>query len=270
LGETLLQSVSPKRGYFDREIKMKYQGEIEFRAKEFPFEFNAIEVFVGGDELKKISIFVVDRVIVFSCFVLFDEYGEINRIVQLCKKSCEMPIDKLSCFFNVKIESVCFEVGRFIGENGEVLVYEPTRIVSKRVAGYFDLIGEVDHSRLTKFMNKSDPSIDYYSKLYHQVLKFDNDAQIFLFLYNMLLKFSGDSQECVDQKIRDVYPAVPNFIAKVKGKDILETLFTRLRNEVGHNRKNASFLSTSSEISRNLKKFQDVVRKIIFKIEIGS
>ena len=260
-----MQSVSPKRGYLDRGIKMKYQGEIEFRVRNFPQEFDAFDVFIGKDDVQKIKISSQDDVLILKCVVAFEGIERVEEIDKKCKIYCEGTVGKLACFFEEAFSEVSFEVGNLVDQNGESFIYKPKRMVLRRVVGTFSLHAPVDQKKLVKFVNDSGLDKDNYCELFSFILKFDNDVQKFLFLYNMLLEFSGDKQPRVDEKIRNVYPDVSMSISEHTNKP--ETIYTRLRNEVGHKRSDASYMRTIGGISSNILKFQNIVKKIIFKME---
>jgi hypothetical protein len=84
----------------------------------------------------------------------------------------------------------------------------------------------------------------------------------FMFLYNILLQNCGDRQGRVDSFIRDALPGVEETVSPHrKGKT--ETVFTRLRNEVGHVRDKAPSAQTVAEIEQHLPAIRDLVQAAI-------
>jgi hypothetical protein len=87
----------------------------------------------------------------------------------------------------------------------------------------------------------------------------------FMFLYNLLLLLAGDKQAEVDNRIRAVDPAVTVTPSPHK-PNVTETLFTRLRNEVGHRRKNTDPRTTAREIEQNVAGFQEIVKQVVSSV----
>lgn len=81
----------------------------------------------------------------------------------------------------------------------------------------------------------------------------------FMFLYGTLLQLVGDNQQYANDFIRKEEPRVPSTPRPDKPK-ILETTYTRLRNEVGHVRPGVSPAQTRSEIESSVTNFQKIVK----------
>jgi hypothetical protein len=88
----------------------------------------------------------------------------------------------------------------------------------------------------------------------------------FMFLYNILLQLCGDVQQDVDKFIRHHDPNVDESLSgepKKAAKGENETVYTRLRNEVGHWRTGTTPEQTRKEIEDNVTAFQELVRTAI-------
>lgn len=83
----------------------------------------------------------------------------------------------------------------------------------------------------------------------------------FMHLYSMLLELVGEKQERVDAFIRQVEPGVAMSISCHTGKP--ETIYTRLRNEVGHRRPGTTIQSTRAEMVANIGGLREIVRAAI-------
>ena len=245
---------------------MRYSGGLEFRAKDFGIEFDPVDVVVGTGVVERVSVFVKDESLVFLCSVDFDGFDNIKNVIIECVGACKLIAGRVSCFFCESVNPLVFEIGNLIDENGQPVVYEPKKIIFRDVPGWYRLLSTVNHKILVNFLNRSDESTNYYVDLFSGVLALDDIAR-FLFLYNMLLQFVGDRQESVDREIKKVYPDVPMNSVKRNGKIIEETVYTRLRNEVGHKRSGTSFMQTRGGIRANVNKLQDIVKMIIFKLK---
>lgn len=83
----------------------------------------------------------------------------------------------------------------------------------------------------------------------------------FVALYALLLSEAGDSQSEVDRLILEFDPNTQQSPSPKNGK--LETLYTRLRNELAHVRPTSNVFSTHDEIELHLQRFQWLVKSIL-------
>jgi hypothetical protein len=87
----------------------------------------------------------------------------------------------------------------------------------------------------------------------------------FMFLYNILLQLKGDKQQQVDDFIRSELPSVPES-PRPDRPNKMETVYTRLRNQVGHVRSGTTSEQTRKEIEDNVTAFQELVRTAISRV----
>jgi hypothetical protein len=83
----------------------------------------------------------------------------------------------------------------------------------------------------------------------------------FVALYALLLSEGGDRQSEVDRLILEFDPNTQQIPSPKNGK--LETLYTRLRNELAHVRATSNVFSTHDEIELHLTRFQWLVKSIL-------
>lgn len=74
----------------------------------------------------------------------------------------------------------------------------------------------------------------------------------FMHLYHILLMLLNDSQAGVDTFILSEDPAVPQTQHSLKGPGIMETVYTRLRNELAHKRAGVNLDNAKAEMARRL------------------
>ena len=94
------------------------------------------------------------------------------------------------------------------------------------------------------------------------VTRLESPVEEFMFLYNLLLRFFNDSQENVDQFIVGVTPAVPTTPSPRKA-GATETVYRRLRNEVGHYRPGATPEKTRKEVAENVAGLRALTKRAI-------
>ena len=82
----------------------------------------------------------------------------------------------------------------------------------------------------------------------------------YMFLYNILLQLHNDSQTQVDDFIRREEPAVAQSPSPRSG---METIYTRLRNEVGHRRPGVTPEQTRTEMESKMTGLQELTKRAI-------
>lgn len=83
----------------------------------------------------------------------------------------------------------------------------------------------------------------------------------FIALYSLLLTIGNDRQSEVDKLILTIEPTTQQTSSPKTGQP--ETLYTRLRNELAHDRQNATLFSTHEDIQLHLNRFEWIVKSIV-------
>ena len=83
----------------------------------------------------------------------------------------------------------------------------------------------------------------------------------FIALYSLLLTIGNDHQSEVDKLILTIEPTTQQTLSPKTGKP--ETLYTRLRNQLAHDRQNATLFSTHEDIQLHLNRFEWIVKSIV-------
>jgi hypothetical protein len=117
---------------------------------------------------------------------------------------------------------------------------------------------------IVKLLEKSPTRPDLYSA--YRFASYQSDAVArYMFLYNILLQLHNDSQKAVDDFILAEEPAVARK-ASPHNAGVTETVYTRLRNEVGHRRAGTSPDKTRTEIEHNLSALQKLTKTAIASV----
>jgi len=112
---------------------------------------------------------------------------------------------------------------------------------------------------------------DYYGFVRSALLS-TSPVEEFMHLYNILLMLFGDAQTCLDKFIVEQNSAVEQTKQppikrrrrpKLKQKIIYETVYTRLRDELGHKRVGVNLDATKAEMRQHLNELIDVVKRAI-------
>lgn len=116
---------------------------------------------------------------------------------------------------------------------------------------WFELNAELFHKRY-----------DYdLLKRFNFARSLEDPISRFLSLYAIISSIAEDNQRKIDELIRNEEPTIANSPSP-KGS-YLETIFTRLRNELAHQREGASVFGTHEEITIHVERFDWLVRRIL-------
>lgn len=104
----------------------------------------------------------------------------------------------------------------------------------------------------------------FYYDLFYFALGLSDPIAKFMALYSIVLSLCSDKQEKVDQFILSQRPSVrTNPPHKSRKSGVQETIYTRLRNQVGHVRPGTTLQTTRSEIEENLSDFMEITKELI-------
>jgi len=122
-------------------------------------------------------------------------------------------------------------------------------------------------SRVAKFKKKLEQphsEADLVLRLYQLAFLQEDALSQFMILYHILLFLAGDKQKEVDSLIQKFYPEVEVSISPKDGKT-QESIFTRLRNELAHNRPDVHLQITMKEIIDRVGKLKEITRSAILE-----
>jgi hypothetical protein len=91
------------------------------------------------------------------------------------------------------------------------------------------------------------PPGEHNYALFRSAIQATSPVEEFMLLYNLLLMLNNDCQDDVDRFIVSEDPGVPRTPSPHR-KGVIETMYTRLRNEVGHRRAGVKLEDTRSEM----------------------
>ncbi len=160
------------------------------------------------------------------------------------------------------INRLAFELNLSIGEphlSGFSLPKDPSassHTVSKSLLVTWDVVEPAivpdapRRQELAKLLEQPYTRPDLYSAYRFAVSQSDAVAR-FMFPYNILLQLHNDSQNQVDNFIRGEEPTVLQ-TPSPRNPSIMETVYTRLRNEVAHTRARTTPERTHTEIENNV------------------
>ncbi|GEM_PF-3837347 len=98
-------------------------------------------------------------------------------------------------------------------------------------------------------------------RLFRNSISQEDPVTRYLLLYNVLLFIHSDRQKELDKCIAKIDTNVEHKPSPKDNKP--ETIYTRLRNEIGHNRQGVKSQTTIKEITEQLSKFTDIVKQVV-------
>ncbi len=223
-------------------------GEIEFSNEHPKIEKIAIK----SENLDRISI-----IITLSGVYSSTEARSIgNKIVNII-------LDRLSIEFDIPIEEPHFSgMSLPIDESGKKHIIMSNFLSLNDICECCIKPGQKRIEDLIRKLEDETPLRKQHFYLYRFSAKQRDPLAKFMFLYNILLQLNGDSQNDVDVFIRACDSGVSQSPRPDKPK-IIETIYTRLRNEIAHCRNTALPENTTKEIIVNLTPFQLIVKTAI-------
>jgi hypothetical protein len=110
---------------------------------------------------------------------------------------------------------------------------------------------------------KAHPGFFHYEHFYFAISRTDPLSK-FMTLYSLVLTLCNDKQEDVDKFVLSVQPTVattPPYHSRKSG--VPETVYTRLRNQVGHVRPGTTIEGTISEMEANMSDLVIITKELI-------
>lgn len=99
-------------------------------------------------------------------------------------------------------------------------------------------------------------------RMYSSAIQQEDPIARFMFLYNTLLTFSDDRQVETDKNILKIEPQTI-VSSSPKMHDRNETIYTRLRNEIAHNREETDFTKIIEQVSQHVAMLAKITRQFI-------
>lgn len=136
------------------------------------------------------------------------------------------------------------------GTGGSISIW--IKLGSKQMTDVKKLVEQKHHNRF------------FYYDLFYFALGLTDPLSKFMALYSILLTLCSDRQEKVDKFVISVEPSVatnPPYRKRKSG--VLETIYTRLRNQVGHVRPGTTIEVTRNEMETNLSGLVAITQELI-------
>lgn len=161
-------------------------------------------------------------------------------------------LDRISFYHGIAIENAQITDAQFspLDPQPGVLVAATGNYA---ITGYpVSLVVGIPAARLKTELEQASPPGEQDFGLFRSARQSMSPVEEFMHLYHILLMLFNDSQADVDAFILREDPAVPQTWHPLRGPGVMETVYTRLRNELAHRRAGVNLHNTKTEMANRL------------------
>ena len=236
-------------------------GNVRLRAKFPKIEFEEIELDLRKCGLAKASLYSsAENGMVLS--VKIENVASIEDGLFIAEKTAQHIANLFSYRFNIYCGFQVQDYSFADAEANKRLKAGDTIHLS----GYGDVImqlGKCGRDDLQKHLEAEiNASQISYFEMFKSTMAMNETISKFMLLYFIALSICNDKQEKVDKKILRHQPSTPTNEPYGRRKTP-ETIYTRLRNEIGHRRPGTSIEGTRKEMQANLNGLMNAVKYLI-------
>jgi hypothetical protein len=233
-------------------------GTAKFAVEVQGIQLPEIEVSSQESKIREIKLERIDHAPLKAEFSLIDVF-DADEAKAIVRPVLESILNCLALEFDISIGEAQLSNLYLPKDESASSIWVESRFSLRRVVTRQDVTP--DDAKLRQLSAKLGVSLKHpalYSA-YRAAVNQKDAVTRFMFLYGILLQLVGDNQRDADDFVRKQEPWVHSTPRPDKPK-ILETTYTRLRNEVGHVRPGASPGQTRSEIENSVTNFQKIVK----------
>jgi hypothetical protein len=239
-------------------------GTVTFMAPVTGLQLDSIEISYSLPTVEKLSLETQEGGWIKIDFHLSNMFA-IEDAEDIAKPILRSIIDRLAFELDVSIGEPYLR-GATLPKDPSASVYTTTASlpVSWRVLAP-DVIPDATRRReIAMLLEQPFSRPDLYSA-YRFALNQSDAVARYMFLYNILLQLHSDAQRQVDDFIRQEEPNVPQSPNPLNA-NVMETVYTRLRNEIGHTRAGTTPEQTRSEMEDHIAALQTLVKTAISRV----
>lgn len=176
-------------------------------------------------------------------------------------------LDRISFFYDIAVEG-----GQITGGQFSLVNPSPDQGLGVEGGDYLhlgesiNLIRGISAAHLKDVLEKVSPPGEQRFGLFRSARQSMSHVEEFVHLYNLLLMLCGDDQGKVDAFIRGAEPTVPQTQHPLKAHGVMETIYSRLRNELAHPRTGGNLDSIKGEMATRLAGLRALTKQAI---EVG-
>ena len=237
------------------------EGKISYSFGCNGLELKAVDIPLELDLVSFVTIETVDDDILKATFTTKNIYSE-EKARDITDKLVERLTERLSFYLNIAVKKPVFHSFVLQKMEGSQKSTASVRLDAKiRIVIKPD---EEKRNAIISFLKNPRVGKDLLLSEFAFSLNQSDFLSKFMLLYNLILQITGDSQKLVDETIKKYDPSVIVTITKRKLhgkiKEVEETIYTKLRNEIAHKRDGVNKQEAIKNIKDNLPQFTKIVR----------
>jgi len=250
---------------------MKSTAYIKYSANIQGIKFDRLKIESPDPQIASVTLTMVDEKRINLSFVVANPIS-LDQARSSTKEFAERVLNAFSYHYSIRIGRLTLddEYLESIDENGNNItpISLQVEIVPEIIVSITTLIKSLDPP-LTNLINSSPGS----RKLvlcgqFRFAMQNDDVVSRYMFFYSLILQVFNDKQKKVDAFICAQEPTVELFQSPIhKGMD---TVYTKLRNEIAHVRENVTLEETSKEIKLKVDSLQSLTRRAIEMVELSK
>jgi len=241
---------------------MESTAYIQYSADVEGIKFDLLKIELVGFQIESLTLTMTGEKKINLNFVVLNPIS-LNEACQLTKEVAERVLDIFSYFYNIRIGKLYLDDDRLesVDENGN----KRTTISMRdgiRIGGTIScitLVNKLDNSLVDLINTSSSNRKLFLSRQFRFSIQNEDPISRYMFLYSLLLQTCNDKQGEVDTFICAQEPTVELFQSP-KSPKTMETVYTKLRNEIAHVRKNVTLEGTAKEIKLRVNNLQSLTR----------
>ena len=183
----------------------------------------------------------------------------------LAEKVNTAALNRIAYFHNIAIENARLTGSQFFPLHPQSGVHLAASIMGRSVTKAAKVVIGLPAGQLQIELEQSSPPGERNYGLFRSARQSMGPVEEFMHLYNILLMLHNDSQPKVDAFIIAEDPAVPQTQqpSKLPRGQRMETVYTRLRNELAHQRVGVNIDNTKVEMARRLSDLRMLTKRAI-------
>jgi hypothetical protein len=247
------------------------RGTVAFVARipDHRLSFPRIEYRPTLNDIEKIALESADGTTV-AVTVYFEAIESVDEGERLATEETQAARDRIGFKYRIPIEPPSEPTSRFVrlGVEGHSIVAASGRLrITGGSVGCLVGLGMLAAEQLRADLETTAPAGERFYPLYRSALLSPGPVERFLHLYNLLLMLrpnsrGDDSQLAVDAFIRSHDPAVP-YTSRPGRPTTTETVYTRLRTELGHPRPGVNLDDTKKAMLQRVGELAALVQRAI-------
>lgn len=246
------------------------QEEIEREPKDFGIENPALEKIVISSERHKKLVGIYKFTIKF----FLDGIESPDQAHELTKDLADSIFNMIAYCFDTVVNPTSFEGApiskEIFDEDGRkscTLIPMPVVVKSTATGALTFNLAPSNLKKLESELQHSNSKRNLYCSLYRLSWQLTDPISRLMILYGILLQLTGGTQAQADDFIRNNEKGVIDKPSRVKGKShILQTIYTYLRNEVGHPDAGKHLSDTHHDIKKHINGLSSLVKAAIQRL----